>query len=144
MTNIFFFSLEYPRPADEIATPITVSCRSDRCEICDHPIHHCTAIWDTGATSSMISKEIADKLGLHPVGQVKIAGVHGSQAANVYEVDLAFDNGCRIPAVRVSEAAAGGGFDVLLGMDVIGRGIFIVDGSGEGTRVYFACPTVSI
>ncbi|MBS1369811.1 MAG: hypothetical protein HPZ91_07645 [Lentisphaeria bacterium] len=143
MENIFSFSLEYSHPVNEIGTPITISCRSELCEMCDQPVHHCNAIWDTGATSSMITREIAEKLGLHPIGNVKIAGVHGAQSANVYEVDLVFGNGCRIPAVRVSEATGSGGFDVLLGMDIISRGVFVIDGSGKGTRVYFACPTAS-
>lgn len=141
--DIFAFSLAYPKQADEIATPVSIGCCSEFCEKGDQPVHQCVAIWDTGATSSMIARHVAEKLGLHAIGQVRIAGVHGAQAANVYKIDLIFGNGMRIPEVKVSEAADGGGFDVLIGMDIIRQGVFIVDGSAGETNVYFACPAIS-
>ena len=141
--DIFAFSLICSKQADEIATPVSIGCRPELCERCDQPVHQCTAIWDTGATSSMIARHVSEKLGLQTIGQVRIAGIHGAQAANVYEVDLIFGNGMRIPKVKVSEASDGGGFDVLIGMDIIRRGVFIVDGSAGETSVYFACPAIS-
>ena len=116
--NYFRFDLYCPSADAEIATPITVANPQEE----DKIIRHCTAIWDTGATSSMISQSIARKLNLQPDGKTRISGVHGIEDAAVYHVDLRFNNGFTIPDVRVSEASDNGGFDVLIGMDIISRG----------------------
>ena len=122
----------------EIATPITVSC-PDGCQ----PIHRCTAIWDTGATSSMISADLARALQLEPQGTVRVSGVHGVEDAKLYTISLIFNNGFSIDDLQVSEAGNNAGFDVLIGMDVISKGIFVVDGvnhSQEGCQIAFAHP----
>lgn len=124
----------------EISTPLSVACGGGCCSIHSHPVHHCNAIWDTGATSSMISRRIARELQLHSTGEVEISGVHGVNSANTYIVDLIFACGFMIPGLRVSEADDGGGFDVLIGMDVISRGRLTVDGLGEGCHITFAFP----
>lgn len=133
-----FFVFNLHCDGREIATPIAISC-PDGCQ----PIHQCTAIWDTGATSSMISEQIARALQLHPQGSVKVSGVHGVEDANVYTIDLIFNNGFRIEDLQVSEAGNNAGFDVLIGMDVISKGMFIVDGlkfNGNGAQIAFALP----
>jgi hypothetical protein len=116
--DIFQFELCCPLATAEIATPIEVLNPEKN----GAHIKHCTAIWDTGATSSMISQGIARKLNLQPDGKTRISGVHGIEDAAVYHVDLRFNNGFTIPDVRVSEASDNGGFDVLVGMDIICRG----------------------
>ena len=88
----------------------------------------------------MISRRIAQELQLHSTGEVEISGVHGVQKSKTYIVDLLFTNGFAIPGVRVSEADDGGGFDVLIGMDVIGKGRLVVDGLGDGCYIAFAFP----
>ena len=122
---------------------MTIACGGRCCDISSRPAHRCNAIWDTGATSSMISRRIAKKLKLHSTGKVQISGVHGVVETNTYIVDLLFDNGFEISGLHVSEADDGGGFDVLIGMDVIGQGQFSVDGTGSGCDVFFAFPAES-
>lgn len=133
-----FFVFDLMCDGREIATQITISSPAG-----DRQLHNCTAIWDTGATSSMISQRIAQELKLSPQGSVKVSGVHGVENANIYTVDLIFNNGYRIPDIQVSEAGNSGGFDLLVGMDVISRGIFIVDGvnhATKGCQIAFALP----
>lgn len=125
----------------EIATPITVSCQ-DGCQ----PIHHCTAIWDTGATNSMISEELARALQVTPRGTVKVSGVHGVEDANTYTINLHFNNGFTLEDLQVSEAGNNAGFDVLIGMDVISRGILVIDGVNhphDGCQITFAFPAAT-
>lgn len=133
-----FFTFTLRCNGREIATPIAISC-PDGCQ----PIHRCTAIWDTGATSSMISEQIARALQLKPQGSVKVSGVHGVEDANIYTINLLFGNGFVLEDLQVSEAGNNAGFDVLIGMDVISKGLFIVDGanfSGNGCQIAFALP----
>ena len=133
-----FFVFDLICDGREIATPITISTTNS-----EQQLHNCTAIWDTGATSSMISQRTAKELQLSPHGTVKVSGVHGVENANVYFVDLVFNNGYEIPNIQVSEAGNNAGFDILVGMDVINRGIFIIDGvnhAENGCQIAFALP----
>lgn len=41
-------------------------------------------IWDTGATNSCITAELAKKLNLIPIQKAMVSGVHGCQEVNVY------------------------------------------------------------
>lgn len=132
--RFFQFTLCTPREIAEIATPLTAA----NPEQPEKKVLHCTAIWDTGATSSMISKSVAKKLMLDAAGKTRVSGVHGIEDTAVYYADLIFGNGFVIPRVRMSEAADNGGFDILIGMDIIGRGEFYVSGvSGKSLNVCF-------
>ena len=132
----FYFSTE--AGTSEIATPVLLR----KCGSAGEGIK-CKAVWDTGATSSMISAAIAKKMTLAPHGSVQIAGVHGVSNAKCYYVDIAFDNGFVIPGIKVSEASDFGGFDVLIGMDIIGRGKMYIDGTNSklDVRFYFPIPS---
>lgn len=134
-----FFVFELICDGREIATPLSVSSTDKN----STPIHRCTAIWDTGATSSMISADLARALQLEPQGTVRVSGVHGVEDANIYTIDLQFNNGFALDNLQVSEAGNNAGFDVLIGMDVISKGIFVVDGVNhlqKGCQIAFAHP----
>lgn len=136
-----FFVFDLICDGREIATPLAVSCAAG-CA----PIHHCTAIWDTGATSSMISADLAKALDLESEGTVKVSGVHGVEDAKLYTIDLIFGTGFKIEKLQVSEAGNNAGFDVLIGMDVISKGMFIVNGGNhaeKGCQIAFAFPANS-
>lgn len=136
--EIFTFKLVCDADNAEIATNLEV-CAPEGAKK-----ERCRAIWDTGATGSMISSDVAKKLKLKPCGETRILGVHGSQKAKVYKVDIVFPSAQVIlPGIRVSEADAGGGFDLLVGMDIIGRGMFGIYGNGESLTVLFGLPLVS-
>ncbi len=137
---MYFFSFRMKCPASnaEIATELEVFAHGGRKGTL------CRAIWDTGATGSMIAANVAEKLKLKPCGETRIFGVHGSQKAKIYTVDVVFPHaGVKLPGIRVSEADAGGGFDILVGMDIIGRGMFGIYGSGESLSVVFGLPLSS-
>lgn len=140
----FYFELSAKKGLKEISTPISIACANGCCDIDSRPVYRCNAIWDTGATSSMISKKIAEKLKLHSTGKIKISGVHGVVESNTYVVDFIFCNGFEITGVHVSEADNGGGFDVLIGMDIIAKGKLIVDGINNDCYVSFIFPAEDI
>ena len=103
------------------------------------------ALIDTGAQSTCISPQVAAAVGLQPLGKTQIFGVSGVQFHNYYMFFVGFPLGQYTPgtqqfqgrlhvfnnAIQGAELAIGqGGFDVLLGMDVIGMGSLAVEGSG--------------
>ncbi len=133
MQDYFEFELMTDR-SHEISTPIYI-CNDAKEKI------QGKAVWDTGATGSMISADIARRLKLSPAGKIKIAGVHGVENSNYYYVSLCFANGFTISNVCVAEASDNGGFDVLIGMDIIGRGYMTINGlSGKSLKVIFQYP----
>ena len=136
MKTFFQFTFESESgSASEISTPLFVRKHGDTA--LEYPAK---AIWDTGATSSMVSAALAKKLTLQPVGTVQIAGVHGVQNAKCYSIDIVFGNKFTIPAVKVSEASDFGGFDMLIGMDIIGKGKMLIDGTENKLKVCFQFP----
>lgn len=135
MKDFFQFTLETEPNEKEIATPLYLRKHGEKAGE-----QKANAIWDTGATSSMISAAMARKLQLAPAGTVQIAGVHGVQNARCYKVDIIFGNGFVIPDLKVSEAGDFGGFDMLIGMDIIGKGIMTLDGTSGKLNVRFCYP----
>lgn len=135
MKKFFQFEYEADGNTSEIATPVYLRKNNTTPEV------QCKAVWDTGATGSMISASTAKKLTLSPCGISQISGVHGVQNAKCYHVDLVFGNGFCIPKIKVAEASDTGGFELLVGMDVISKGILLIDGSEGELSVRFMYPT---
>ena len=140
MADVFTCRLDFNRYARELAIPVSISCRCGNCEKCNSPVKSCKAIFDTGATSSMISCDTASELELFPSGSASVSGVHGTEYSNIYIIDLIFSNGFCIPEVRVSESVGSAGFDLLIGMDIISKGTLLVSGHNGRTFFYFQYP----
>jgi hypothetical protein len=112
------------------------------------------ALIDTGATGTCITKAAADRMGLLPIGKVEVQGVSGTKAHNNYLFHVGFttvlpgaliamlanQGGNQVQLqlhinntpIQGAEFDAGqGGFDVLLGMDVISTGSLKIEGDGS-------------
>ena len=87
------------------------------------PVSDKSALWDTGATSSVISKKLAHELGLVPTGRTMWTGVNGSFECNKYVVDIYLPSRVRVRDVLVTESS-GIPYDLLIGMDIIRLGDF--------------------
>lgn len=101
------------------------------------------AIWDTGATNSVITAEIAKVLNLKPISKSIVHGVNGSSEQNVYYVSIILPNNFLIHAIRVTECESlGGNFGALIGMDVISNGDFAVSNYNGQTSMSFRVPSI--
>lgn len=103
------------------------------------------AIWDTGATGTVINPKIAQELNLQPSGRETVYGVGaGEQSheyeANTYLVNIYLPNNVGIVGVRVTEGGIAGA-DVLLGMDIIAFGDFAITNHNGQTRWTFRTPS---
>ena len=98
------------------------------------------AIWDTGATSSVITKKVVDNLGLAPTGIVEVHGVHGKNYRNKYIVCIQLPNNIQVKNVEVTDGDLGDA-DVLIGMDIISLGDFSVSNYKEKTTFTFRIPS---
>ena len=106
----------------------------------DHPeSHKYEAIWDTGATNSVVSKRVIRECGLRPIGRTKVRGVDGESTSSIYMVNIMLTNGVGFPFLKVTEGDFGG--DVLIGMDLIGHGDFAVSNYNGKTTMTFRTPS---
>lgn len=99
------------------------------------------AIWDTGATNSVVSKSTAIALGLIPSTFVSVYGVTGEKIVPVYMVSIMLPNRVELD-LPMSEGADCMGCNVLIGMDVISQGDFCVSNHGGITVFSFRKPSV--
>ncbi len=100
------------------------------------------AIWDTGATASVITERVVKDCGLQPTGKTKISGVTGSIETEVYMVDLGLPNGVLICGIKVCRAPIKADTDMLIGMDVIVSGDFAVSTFKGKTVFTFRIPSL--
>ena len=108
-------------------------------------VHLFKALLDTGAQTTMVSKTVADRVGLKPLGKIPVVGVGGLSLHYNYLFHVAFvlieetpDGKEPIKSIyTLNNPIEGGeinlenaGFDVLLGMDVIATDSLAVEGGG--------------
>src|SRR5574344_1414826 len=84
------------------------------------------AIWDTGATNSVITQRYIDKLGLKPTGATRTYTAGGEKICNLYLVDIGLPNRIVINNLAVTGNNELLSCDMLIGMDVIGKGDFAI------------------
>ncbi len=99
-----------------------------------------TALWDTGATASVITPCIAKKLHLLPIQKVPASTPSGSHIADVYKVNLYLPNKVKLSDIKVLSGVPAN-CDMLIGMDVIGLGDFAVSNYGGKTTFSFRLPS---
>lgn len=100
-----------------------------------------TALWDTGASVSVISSRIAEELNLEPTGMSYVSGFDGKRIKrNTYRVNIEFASDMKISFVEVVESPMIA-FDFLIGMDIISLGSLSIDnGDCSGTVFSFEMP----
>ena len=99
------------------------------------------AIWDTGAQLCMISRALCRKLKFEPRIKVKFSGV-GGEFDGVHDVvylSLSCDNVTFLIALAGVTESIPGGYDMLIGMDVITQGDFNVS-TTNGTITFTFAP----
>lgn len=100
------------------------------------------AIWDTGATNSVITQKVIEDCGLIATGIAQVQGVHGGPTrSDTYLVNIALPQKVVFTGVRVTKGTFIGG-DVLIGMDIITQGDFAVTNYNGLTKFSFRTPSM--
>lgn len=100
-----------------------------------------TALWDTGATRSVLSSSLVTALALPPVGTTKVNHAGGTGSSPTYLVNFMLPNGVGIAGVLVTEFPAfAGSFESIIGMDIISRGDFALTHANGKSCMSFRIP----
>lgn len=128
-------STVYPNVVREILTDVNVA---------SHPASEggflrVRALWDTGATFSVISRDKVSELGLMPVDFSSAYTANGWYETPVYRIDVLLPNGIMIKGLRVSQSDLMV-CDMLLGMDVISLGDLHLTNDGNTIFSFYIPP----
>lgn len=99
-----------------------------------------TALWDTGATISAISSNVVKSLNLIPFNKKEVFHAGGSNLVNMYKVNIMLPNRVGFHFATVMEAVLNG-CDILIGMDIISAGDFVITNRDEKTVFSFLIPS---
>lgn len=101
-------------------------------------------IWDSGATNSVITKSVAQKLGLTSIGQTRVRGVHGIRIVNVYFVQIKLmgtDISFETNVTECDDLSNDQSVGMLLGMNIITKGDFSITNYRGNTTMSFRIPS---
>lgn len=94
--------------------------------------------WDTGATSSCISKQVAETLELTATGFINISTPSGQSVVPTYMITVNLPERVSFNEWQVCESEIGKqGIDMLIGMDIISKSNFSI--SNYQGKTVFSC-----
>jgi predicted aspartyl protease len=121
----------------QVYTPVV-----DRVKGPDKFTQEITAVWDTGASGSVISQKVVDELGLLPISLRWVNTANGTAFSPVYLVDFHIPLAKVIlQGLNVTLGNLGPDLDALIGMDVINAGDFAITNRGGKTKMSFRVPS---
>lgn len=132
------FRVEYSGIVRQLITDCHISLPSATNTLPSRQFLKFKAIWDTGATNSVITENVVKQMSLQATGMIKARGVHGESLVNTYIVDIGLPNRVCIQNVKVSEGKLIGDVDILIGMDIIQAGDFAIC-NPNGKTIFSYC-----
>lgn len=105
-------------------------------------LHSFKAIWDTGATNTVITENVAKKCNLKIIDMVMMSHGGGEELSPVYLVGIHLKDNLHIYSVRVTQGKISGA-DVLIGMDIITLGDFAITNTKKKTLFSFRIPSIA-
>jgi hypothetical protein len=98
-----------------------------------------TAMWDTGATRSLINDNIVEALDLKKINLAQIKHVAGTEIYPVYSAALKIQGGLKIKEHRFVSFPSIHTFDMIIGMDIIALGKFCIENRKGNSVFSFIC-----
>lgn len=136
MSRILAFTAKSDGIASVLATPVEIFKEGQNQSV------EIQAIWDTGATGTTITKQVAEALGLIATGFTQVHTANGVATQHTYTIDLGLPNRFKINKITVTEVdQLSGGFNALIGMNIISLGDFSVTNHNGKTCFSFRMPS---
>jgi hypothetical protein len=126
-----------------LATPCHVSQPFNPANgIPEYPRTEFKALWDTGAVNSVITPRVIEACGLKPMRLIKpvlLQGVDGYEPSEAYVINLSLPDKITYHELPVVSKNPGKDvwWDVIIGMDIISTGEFIVKNVKSTTQWSF-------
>lgn len=139
--QVFAFTTALPFLTDVLQSEVKIGPAFDHRHSPEPALFDFSGIWDTGATSSAISKNVVQKCGLKPTGMTKVQTAGGLVDGYTYLVCIKLPNKVGFSSLRVTEVPLTS-TDVLIGMDVIVRGDFSVTNYQGKTTFSYRHPSI--
>jgi hypothetical protein len=98
------------------------------------------ALYDTGATNSAVSPIVVSDLGLKPTRAINVGVGGGALTTTSHLINIGLPNRVMFQVIEVSQMKLLG-FDVIIGMDILGNGDFAVTHHGGTTTFSFCLPS---
>jgi len=100
------------------------------------------AIWDTGASQTVITHRLMSQLNLIPIETKLVHGVNSKQLVDVVAISIKLPNDFLIPDIRVFVCDIPSPIDLLIGMDIIQLGDLHISNTGGHTLFSFVIPSL--
>ena len=102
------------------------------------------SLWDTGASVSLISARVAKVLDLMSIGKSGVSGYNeGIDVKDTYCVHVGLPTGDIVTNIMAMEFD-GDEYDVVIGMDVIGKGDLAITNLNDRTTFSFRIPSAEV
>ena len=101
-----------------------------------------SAIWDTGATNTVITQRVVNELSLKQIGVTQLYTANDKKDASLYLVAIFLPNMIYVPELMVAEATVTSDAEILIGMDIINSGDFAVTNKDRKTVFSFKMPSL--
>lgn len=135
-TRIDSFTSNFNGLANQLVTDVTIILPNTAIQ------KQVRAIWDTGATASVITESVVAALALKPTGMSHVHTASGPTIQNTYIVDIVLPNKLQVKDVTVTGAPVlSSGCEVLIGMDIICLGDFSITNFEGKTCMSFRFPS---
>jgi len=137
------FTVSYDKPVNKLITSVGILPLLTVDKTLSSVSLDVKALWDTGATVTCIKPALFERLKLrlfNLTGHTTLSGLGGDVTAKVTLVSLFLTPGLAIEYRPVYVANFPGDADILIGMDIIGKGDFAVCNADNKTSFSFAVP----
>ena len=136
------FFTTYDGITDELTTPVIIRPLYTTDTAFRGISFEVEALWDTGATDTCVKPTLWERLKLRPLefGRKQFTGIGGNVTADLTFVNLLLTPKLEIVCSPVYITDFPGDADMLIGMDIIGLGDFIVCNANNKTSFSFAIP----
>jgi len=135
------FFATYDEIVDELITPAGILQASMEAGPANAVPINAMALWDTGAVGTCIQPQLKDRLNLrlHNTSR-QLIGVGGNVTAYIALVNIYVTHSMIIQDHPVHIVEFPGNADILIGMDIIGMGDFVVCNADNTTSFSFVMP----
>lgn len=133
----------FDKPTESIETECYIYASTELKEGSVKRVKIPRALWDTGASCSLISTRVAKVLGLESIGKTGVSGYNsGVDVRDTYLVHVGLPTGDIVTNIQAMDCGSDE-YDAVIGMDIIGKGDFAITHMTDKTKFSFQIPSAT-